>query len=920
MDIGHYSRQSLIGLCMFLSGIYLVIGTTPANGIREPIVYYVQEELPAGHVVGHMIPDADLSGSYSLDELTVLQYKFIASPSGYDELFNLTQDGTLLTATEIDRDLLCPMEQECILSLDIEITPIQYFQIIKVNIVLLDINDNEPEFEESVIYLSLSESTPVGSVIPIPMAYDPDSPENGIDHYQLRVQDATARQVFGLKANGDLHDLLGEIYLEVLDHLDREEKSRYFLEIVAFEGHQPDAKQTVLLVHVSVTDVNDNMPEFSQSKYTVRVPESISVGTPLVRVTATDLDSDNHISYALSSRTVQTYALVFTMDNITGEIFIREPLDFERENQYNLVVVASDNTDDSLKGETIVSIEVTDVNDNAPVITVTSLGSDADHIQVEENADPETPLAHISVMDPDQGLGGIVTCELNDTRFGLSQMYANDFMLQATERLDREMISHIDLKVACQDGGNPPLIGEKIIAITVADVNDNNPEFEQDRYRIITSSDLKSGDNLTHVNAADRDIGQNADIRYSIQDYYMKELFAVNELSGMVSTKVDLPNHIIWEFNIIVTARDMGDIPLSSTTTLVITSTANRRCPNDDSLTTTTVFHIKENGPQNITFGRLPSSSCLNSSTSLFPLQVQDIFTINTDNSIIARSSLDRESRDQYCFSAVQMCHINSIENNINIHFHNIQVIVDNQNDNAPNSVFPNLHDNTVVIHESLAEMGKPFWIAQVKGQDADDTDTKLTYTIENKEQFPHLWLDPDTGDLFLVNDIPGDISSRPVRMKIRMADNGSPSLSTTAYLWVNYNVTLPGETPVASADNIAKVLGIAVPCGLVVVLAIVLIVLMIRKKFCCQRNNDRNHVNPSMDIKLKLAGVGSTTEEQKLDTLCKEMGMQIQPNIGGIYTEREIPDYTHMDQHLGYADERKSSICGVSYITTKLL
>ena len=546
------------------------------------------------------------------------------------------------------------------------------------------------------------------------------------------------------------------------------------------------------------------------------------------------------------------------------------------------------------------------------LLAVTSLGSDADHIQVEENADPETPLAHISVMDPDEGLGGIVTCELNDTRFNLSQIYASDFMLQAINILDREDTPNLGISITCRDNGNPELVSREVIQIDVMDVNDNAPTFDEDEYIIVTAGNIRNGDNLFQVSATDRDTNQNANITYSLIGADINQLFYIHPQSGVIGAKVDISNDYIWEFILYIEARDSGDEPLSTIVVATVSPQVNKLCTHLTTRTShnTTVLHTNENLHRNSTIGQLyylsENTSC-SVSTSLYPADIRNMFTINRQGSILSRFPLDRETRDMHCFSVsvIKACREHNVDHT-SVAFHNVVVIVDDENDNAPNVVFPDTDNRSIRIYSGAA-IDTPLWLAQVKADDIDsDQNAQLSFSIVDQEQFPHLWLDPDTGDLFLVNDIPGDMGSRPVR--IRIADNGSPRLSTIALLWIVHDVTeAGGPGSMVDADNLVKVLGIALPCGLLAVLAIVIIVLLARKKFCCQQNS-KDHSKPNVDIQL---APEDQDKDKQLDTICKELGLQYQNDIDSRYNG--LPLYTEHDEKARCVAEKTITFTGVS-------
>ncbi|KAK2165205.1 hypothetical protein LSH36_53g01012 [Paralvinella palmiformis] len=889
-------NQLIVIRILVLCGIAaFLVGSSRGNNIKTPITYHVEEELSPRLLIGNLIQDAVLTELYSAEELASLEFTFISSQEAHEELFNLTRDGTLLTRIVIDRDVLCPAEENCILSLDVEVSPVEYFQIIKINVVILDINDNRPTFQQPRIHLSLAESTPVGSLLQVPMAYDPDSPANGIDHYEVHIRDNSSRSVFGLKTNGDLQGSPGEIYLEILNYLDREEKSSYVLELTATERNVQDLKQSILIIQVSVTDVNDNMPVFTQSKYTVTVPENVHIGTALVKVMATDMDSgeNSRIRYLLSSRSADNYDLMFRVDELTGEIYTQESLDYEERSQYTLIVVAVDSQVNGLTGETTVIVNVKDVNDNAPIIRITSLGKHPPKVEIPENSELMTPIAHVSIEDPDEEMGGVVSCIVNDTKFSLTQIYANDFMLRSAEILDREMTSKFYVMITCKDRGQPELVSWKTIDINVLDVNDNRPMFGQTHYQVIISADIHIGDNIFQLSATDPDEGDNGNVAYSILDPDVVHLFSINKQSGIVSANVNISNISIWDFKIHILAEDMGDEPLSSTTILILSSLVNQSSSNINLLSqnNVTVLHVEENWPENIKIGQLFDDNehlVCDITTVVYPDEIKKLFVLSNNGEVIVQTSLDRETQETYYFGAIvkKVCR-NSAGEQESVKGYIIQVIVDDQNDNAPIVIFPNSENNTITLHPGL--VNERLLLAKIKGTDADvEENSRLTFTLVNPERFDYLRLNPDSGELYVIGEVRDDIESKLVRIKL--TDNGSPSLSTTATLRINLTSAAVISNPetMVTADNLTKVLSITLPCSVILVLVIILIVRLTRKTFSCRtKKKDRNHVNPT--TKLNLAADDPDAEKQKLSAIYTALGLHPSNGIDYLYPEKDL-------------------------------
>lgn len=162
----------------------------------------------------------------------------------------------------------------------------------------------------------------------------------------------------------------------------------------------------------------------------------------LFQVHATDKDVGMNaiLTYYLSATSQSNYGKTFSVDNITGEVFVTGVVDYETNRVYQLMVSARDQGPDPISSDTMVVINVEDANDNIPKITVnTLLASDTDVARVAEDAVLGTFVAHVIVRDPDSGGNGRFNCSLDSESFQLRGMYESEFhIITAKAPLDRE--------------------------------------------------------------------------------------------------------------------------------------------------------------------------------------------------------------------------------------------------------------------------------------------------------------------------------------------------------------------------------------------------------------------------------------------------------------------------------------------------
>lgn len=220
----------------------------------------------------------------------------------------------------------------------------------------------------------------------------------------------------------------------------------------------------------SFQDVNDNQPIFNQSRYFAVVPENATVGTTVLQVFATDMDTNENgqIEYSINRRQSDRDNM-FRIDPTTGVISVNKPLDFETKELHELVIVAKDHGLQPLETTAFVSIRVTDVNDNQPTINVIFLSDDATP-KISESAQPGEFIARISVHDPDSKTeySNInVTLSGGDGHFNLTTQNNVIYLVVVSLPLDREVQPNYTLNVVATDTGTPPLHASKTINLQV---------------------------------------------------------------------------------------------------------------------------------------------------------------------------------------------------------------------------------------------------------------------------------------------------------------------------------------------------------------------------------------------------------------------------------------------------------------------
>lgn len=515
------------------------------GGALGEVRYSVPEEMQRGSVIGNLAHDLKLK----VDELIQRNARVVAE--GRRQFCDLsTQTGSLLVSERMDREELCTQTEVCIIQFQLLLeNPLKVYSLV---LDIQDINDNSPFFDNGQIEMELVESTVPGRRFPLESAQDPDMGANSVQHYRLSEND-----YFALEMNTQVNsNAYPELVLK--KPLDRESQADHFLTISGVDGGHPPRSGTAS-IHIHVLDANDNIPVFGQRVYKAYIRENSDQGTVLVKLNATDLDSGlyGEISYSFSHMPDKTKGVV-DIDPVTGEVRVAGAIDYEEASTHELDVQAKDGGGQSSHCKLI--IEVTDLNDNAPVIAVETASP-----SVSEDASPGTMVALLNVYDLDTGASGRVTCDISDdVPFRLVSEVKNYFMLITDVVLDREKQSYYNITVTAMDAGIPPMFSSKLVPIMIEDVNDNPPVFTYSEYNIQVPENRDQGMLLIRVRAEDADAGQNAQIQYSLAENSISH-FSLNAETGEIFTLRPFDYEMSSHFWIHAMAQDGGSPSFTST-------------------------------------------------------------------------------------------------------------------------------------------------------------------------------------------------------------------------------------------------------------------------------------------------------------------------------------------------------------------
>ena len=830
--------MDLLLVMLIISGLVDLTRPDPVSRVN-----YTITDDSEGFKLGNIRVDANLDALYQSETKPTLTYKFLTE-NKVTELFSLQRENSLLSvAKKVDRDELCPNKEECVLSFDVVVQPVQYFHIIEIRITITDVNDNPPVFNSDTINISILESTPIGDdiIATLPSALDPDSPENSIKSYRLGAYN----DIFELIVHNP-DSPTGQVQMKLKKPLDRESWGGYETVLTAVDGGKPPLSGSATL-SITVLDVNDNYPAFTNSPYKANVAEDIPKGRTVVRVTAHDGDSGDNgrVSYELGADTDSSVRSVFQINKSTGDIITKQELDYEQVQLYHLVVVAKDSGTPSKSATASVEIAVIDQNDNSPEITLQSASSKG-FVLVSEYRKPNESIAHVSISDKDLGTNGEFNCNFNDTRFTLRHIYRQEYNIILLTSLDREVLEHLWIRFSCVDKGTPPRQDSLVLPIKVVDENDNMPEFTTNTFTFSLQEDTKSGVSVYQVTAYDKDAGNNALITYSLDASVGAKLFNIGTNDGIIYTKSALDYEIVQEDIFYVYANDNGKNPITSTATMTvkIQNVNDERpifgqqsyefyldeTPLADQLVGQVVATDRDLPPYNeFKYYLVPSYPNL------------DIFRIDSSSGIIyTTKGLDREetpvhslriiardSQDTQLTSATQVIiRLTDINDNDPIIFYPNSI---NDTVNIPLNTPPGVHVTTVMAH------------------DVDEgNNSLLTYSFGPSNLHNPFIINKMTGMIYLGDNKDLSKGRGVYELDIVVADNGSPHRYATSTLTiiVNSSMVYPlrpsyNQNKEQNNDNTMIVIVVGCVAGVIIVALSIILFFLLRGQRKRERETD---------------------------------------------------------------------------------
>jgi len=303
------------------------------------------------------------------------------------------------------------------------------------------------------------------------------------------------------------------------------------------------------------------------------------------------------------------------MNNETGELSAIADLDSEESRQYTLTVVATDRRSPFNSGSVSVLVYINDLNDNPPRFNASQYLASVNEMASGSTSNPQgVYVTTIGVTDADAGSNGRLNLTLSTDKFSIHpttfQLFTNPL---SSGMLDREVdpVEHFTL-TACDNGMPEPLCNNVTVSITLLDVNDNKPQFDLANVTLTIRQSQLINSVIAVVVADDNDIGNNAELRYSLSANEHEGLFRVDQLTGSIILNQAINASLInSSIDLVVTAKDQGVPPMSGSSLVTVTIVGETGLVPvfDESLYNVSVFEGREPGQHVVTVSAMSSAS-----------------------------------------------------------------------------------------------------------------------------------------------------------------------------------------------------------------------------------------------------------------------------------------------------------------------
>ncbi|CAG2190845.1 FAT4 [Mytilus edulis] len=616
------------------------------------------------------------------------------------------------------------------------------YDVTWVDVTITDVDDNPPVIEKSVYNISIPENSPTGTNIVQVLATDKDEGNNTKFSFHFVTSNVLRSSCKGF----GIDQATGMIKVQDSAGLDRERHPTLSCQVKAKGTHGKHLLSNASSITVNLVDENDNNPVFNMTEYSFYIKKNQTVGSIVGEVKASDKDLAPAISYTITDKSLQT----FLVNLKTGKITLNVSLTENFLKLYSFEIVASDGDKKAPRyTSVIVNVHVQDVNLHAPVFTQKNY-----HLNLMEDVAVGTDLIQIKATDkdPDDTLTYRIT--KSNSHFKIN---STSGMLSLVKSLDYEVDHSHSINITVTDSVRNTMT---TFSVTVLDINDNAPKFQNTSYIFTNVIEEDSNRNVGTVLATDIDgKGNNSEITYSIEPPWKANFSIGNGGKITVIGKLDRESIDDTEGHIkfVVIATDHGQPSLTGTTEVTVEVTdINDNCPyiNAQDLRSTYVFkeletrkdfhHIQVEDMDKTDINRQMTYSFIGS---------HDGFTIDPNSgNLSATKALEMEhTKNGQIELTISVSNNPTCKDNITV----TQTIVINVQD--INRFSPQFTPNTYSLNvKENYTVGSKLDGLRINATDRDTSPkyNTITYWIGNGDPSGHFYMDSKTAEIYLVKPL----------------------------------------------------------------------------------------------------------------------------------------------------------------------
>ena len=474
---------------------------------------------------------------------------FLGNKSGGVPFYIHTDNGTIMLTEQLDFENITRYDFD-VVAMDTGIAP--QSSSTRVVIFVQNSNDNFPIFSQPSYQFFVVENNSPGFFIGSVSASDVDMGqlmfivEYGDDSSSFQI-DSQSGEIF---ANGTF---------------DREMQSEYAFNVTVVDyGPDDIVKSATVEVFVGILDQNDNPPVFEAKMYGQSVPENISLESEVLYVTAFDPDfgPNGTITYRLVDSADASH---FQINSTSGEIRTGALFDRETQSEFSLFVEAADGGDPTLAVTAGVLIVVTDINDNHPVFTQSIYS-----MIIDENIPITTPVIYLGATDADIDENSELRFAIDGDHFDRFSVHPQTGVISTSAAIDYEVQPFYNFTAIVTDLGTPPLSSSVVVTVEIVDLNDNSPVFDRLLYNVTIAENNILDSPVFHIPATDEDSTSNGELRYTITRGNTGAHFALDEITGDITTATYLDREQVSFYEMGLQVVDQGSPQFTAAATLQV--------------------------------------------------------------------------------------------------------------------------------------------------------------------------------------------------------------------------------------------------------------------------------------------------------------------------------------------------------------